>query len=172
MSNTPSTPGEGAGETPVSPAATNSGNQPRISDDGTKVNIMFPIPQALVCPKEGCYTKYAGVNWTSRRQSLLRHLLDEHRMKVTAAYTCTICSDPDLGPRPTNHACISRGRHELQANAPLAHKCPDCPMTFPKQERALQPCPNPQEDGSGTADNHDSSPNSSSHDSSYRDSYR
>ncbi|KAL1475346.1 hypothetical protein MTO96_037362 [Rhipicephalus appendiculatus] len=122
--------------------------------------------ETLVCPKEGCYTKYATVNWTSRRQSLLRHLLDEHGMKVTAAYTCTICPDPELGYRPTYHACISRGRHELQANAPPSPQVPGMHNDLPKQERALQSCPSPQEDDSSTTNNHASSPNSS-----YRDSH-
>ncbi|KAL1481295.1 hypothetical protein MTO96_015731 [Rhipicephalus appendiculatus] len=165
MSSAPITTGKGTGGTPVSPAVTNSGNQPTFSEYGSTINILFPIPQALVCPKEGCHTKYAGVTWTSRRQSLMSHLLDEHGMKVTAAYTCIICSDPNICNRPTYHACISRGRYELQANAPPSPQVPGMSDDLAKQERAGQSLKSPQEEDRSTADSRASSSNSSYHDS-------
>lgn len=120
--------------TPGSPTASADGSENQPTLDGNILTILFPVPNGFRCPIQDCHEKYAGVNWTSRRQSLMRHLVDEHGLKVTAAYTCTICSATDLGYRPTVHPCISRGRHELSSNASFAHKCTDCPLSSPSRK--------------------------------------
>lgn len=134
MTTTPSSSIVRRSGTPGSPTASADGSENQPTLDGNILTILFPVPNGFRCPIQDCHEKYAGVNWTSRRQSLMRHLVDEHGLKVTAAYTCTICSATDLGYRPTVHPCISRGRHELSSNASFAHKCTDCPLSSPSRK--------------------------------------
>ncbi|KAL3213453.1 hypothetical protein MRX96_035386 [Rhipicephalus microplus] len=84
----------------------------------------------FTCPITNVGYGTPGICWTSRRQSLVRHLLDEHELKVKVAYTCTLCSTTGLGLHPTLHSCISRGRHELSPLDLYRHKCPECPATM------------------------------------------
>ncbi|KAH7971853.1 hypothetical protein HPB52_003476 [Rhipicephalus sanguineus] len=128
MTTTPSSSIARRSGTPGSPTASADGSENQPTLDGNILTILFPVPNGFRCPIQDCHEKYAGVNWTSRRQSLMRHLVDEHGLKVTAAYTCTICSATDLGYRPTVHPCISRGRHELSSNASFAH------LSFPSRK--------------------------------------
>ncbi|KAL1466213.1 hypothetical protein MTO96_042873 [Rhipicephalus appendiculatus] len=60
----------------------------------------------------------------------MRHLLEEHELKVTPSYICTLCSATGLGRHPTRHPCISRGRYELSPLDLYRHKCPKCPTTM------------------------------------------
>ncbi|KAL3192024.1 hypothetical protein MRX96_018143 [Rhipicephalus microplus] len=102
-------------------------NQATLADEGQTLNIFFPIPHSFTCPIDLC--GYSGVSWTSRRQSLVRHLLDEHEIKVKVTYTCTLCSTTGLGLHSTRHPCFAREGHELSPLDFYRHKCPECPVT-------------------------------------------
>ncbi|KAH7971841.1 hypothetical protein HPB52_003464 [Rhipicephalus sanguineus] len=134
MSSTPGSLNAGGSAIQTSPARSTDDTENRPTLDGNILTILFPVPNGFRCPMPDCHEKYVGVTWTSRRQSLMRHLWDEHRLKVSAAYTCTICSATDLGYRPTVHPCISKGRHELWTNATFAHPCAECSLTFPNKK--------------------------------------
>ncbi|KAL3218013.1 hypothetical protein MRX96_031920 [Rhipicephalus microplus] len=88
-----------------------------------RLNI-FPIPHSFTCPIDFCGVQYSGVSWTSRRQSLVRHLLDEHEIRVKVTYTCTLCFTTGLGLHPTRHSCFAREGHELSPIDLYRHKCP------------------------------------------------
>ncbi|KAL1475335.1 hypothetical protein MTO96_037351 [Rhipicephalus appendiculatus] len=119
----------GAGA-PSIPMPRDSKNQPTLKEDGKTINIFFPIPHSFICPNQECSVRYTGVSWTSRCQSLMRHLLEEHELRVTPSYICTLCSSTGLGHHPTRHPCISRGRYELSPLDLYRHKCPKCPTTM------------------------------------------
>ncbi|KAL3192032.1 hypothetical protein MRX96_018151 [Rhipicephalus microplus] len=90
----------------------------------------FLFPHSFTCPIDLCGVRYSGVSWTSRRQSLVRHLLDEHEIKVKVTYTCTLCSTTGLGLHSTRHPCFAREGHELSPLDFYRHKCPECPVTL------------------------------------------
>ncbi|KAL3192059.1 hypothetical protein MRX96_018178 [Rhipicephalus microplus] len=127
----PSNTGEtGETGTPTAPRPRDAQNQPQLGKEGQTLDVFFPIPHSFTCPIDKCGVRYSGISWTSRRQSLVQHLLDEHELKVKVAYTCTLCSTTGLGLHPTLHSCISRGRHELSPLDLYRHKCPECPATM------------------------------------------
>ncbi|KAL3192053.1 hypothetical protein MRX96_018172 [Rhipicephalus microplus] len=105
-------------------------NQATLADEGKALNIFFPIPHSFTCPIDLCGVRYSGVSWTSRRQSIVRHLLDEHEIRVKVTYTCTLCSTTGLGLHPTRHPCFAREGHELSLLDLYRHKCPECPVTL------------------------------------------
>ncbi|KAL3203006.1 hypothetical protein MRX96_042217 [Rhipicephalus microplus] len=89
-------------------------NQATLADEGKTLNIFFPIPHSITCPIDLCGVRYSGVSWTSQHQSLVRHLLDEHEIRVKATYTCTFCSTTGLGLHPTHHTLLrERGTRAL-----------------------------------------------------------
>ncbi|KAH8027968.1 hypothetical protein HPB51_011776 [Rhipicephalus microplus] len=130
MSEEVGPPNTGEAGTPTAPRPRDAQNQPQLGKEGQTLDVFFPIPHSFTCPIDKCGVRYSGISWTSRRQSLVRHLLDEHELKVKVAYTCTLCSTTGLGLHPTLHSCISRGRHELSPLDLNRHKCPQCPATM------------------------------------------
>ncbi|KAH8038424.1 hypothetical protein HPB51_001539 [Rhipicephalus microplus] len=95
-----------------------------------RLNIFFPILNSFTCPIVLGGVRYSGVSWTSRHQSLVRHLLDEHEIRAKVTYTCTLCSTTGLGLHPTRHPCFAREGHELSPLDLYRHKCPECPVTL------------------------------------------
>nr|XP_037289623.1 uncharacterized protein LOC119183546 [Rhipicephalus microplus] len=60
--------------------------------EGTTLTLFFPLPATFLCCEEGCATAYNPEVWTSRRQSLQRHLEGEHGVRITR----TVYHLPDL----------------------------------------------------------------------------
>ncbi|XP_077498739.1 uncharacterized protein LOC144109832 [Amblyomma americanum] len=104
------------------------GSQPRL--EGSTLTVCFPLARTFRCTEKGCATAYAPVTWTSRRQSLLRHLESDHGVRVDRViYFCTLC-EKDIGLRPTLHGCLAGGRFEETAPVDHRHKCSECAMSF------------------------------------------
>ncbi|KAL1433823.1 hypothetical protein MTO96_012163 [Rhipicephalus appendiculatus] len=96
--------------------------------DGTTITLYFPLPPVFQCCEDGCRAAYNPAVWTSRRQSLVRHLEAEYGIRTRrTVYVCTICGDT-LGSRPTTHGCLAGQPNAAPPN--LQHRCPSCPRSF------------------------------------------
>ncbi|KAH7934559.1 hypothetical protein HPB51_029072 [Rhipicephalus microplus] len=103
--------------------------------DGSTLVVYFPVPPAIECCELGCGATYNPATWTSRRQSLERHLEAEHGARITStSYICSLCGDV-LGQRPMAHV------NKCLANVPTAappprfrHQCDKCPRSFPARK--------------------------------------
>ncbi|KAM7296728.1 hypothetical protein ISCGN_021885 [Ixodes scapularis] len=85
------------------------------------------------CTEEGCSSAYSAASWTSRRQSLQRHLEGDHGVRIRRTTNhCALCS-VTLGARPSAHPCLANGNHTA---APIQqrHQCPECPASFPSRK--------------------------------------
>ncbi|KAH7976973.1 hypothetical protein HPB52_022438 [Rhipicephalus sanguineus] len=100
------------------------------------LTLFFPLPPTFQCCEDGCAAAYNPAVWTSRRQSLQRHLEAEHGVRIRRTVNvCTICGDT-LGLRPTTHACLVN----RPASAPppvYRHQCSTCSRSFTSR-RGLQ----------------------------------
>ncbi|KAH7973239.1 hypothetical protein HPB52_023197 [Rhipicephalus sanguineus] len=94
------------------------------------LRIFLPVPAVLRCIRRGCNTSYGGASWTSRVQSLRRHLEREHGERVQERlYLCSVCSE-SLPARPSCHPCLASTSTPADTAAPR-HRCVRCPQAFP-----------------------------------------
>lgn len=108
------------------------GSQPMRHE--TELIVFFPLPSCFNCTEEGCSTSYSPAVWTSRRQSLQRHLEQQHGIRIiTNTHFCTLCRKI-LGYRPTSHGCLTGGQHEVTTRTEHQHKCTECPYSFPSRK--------------------------------------
>ncbi|KAH9375177.1 hypothetical protein HPB48_017952 [Haemaphysalis longicornis] len=107
------------------------GEQPQRS--GEILTVFFPAPTTFCCTEEGCQSKYSPVSWTSRRQSLQRHLEADHGVRIRETVNvCSHCGDT-LGRRPTIHEC-STGASLHAIPTRQRHACQECEQTFPSRK--------------------------------------
>ncbi|KAH8027967.1 hypothetical protein HPB51_011775 [Rhipicephalus microplus] len=52
--------------------------------NGGTLVVYFPVPPAIECCEPGCGATYNPATWTSRQQSLERHLEMEHGTRITS----------------------------------------------------------------------------------------
>ncbi|KAH7948458.1 hypothetical protein HPB52_022948 [Rhipicephalus sanguineus] len=91
---------------------------------------IFPVPAVLRCIRRGCSTSYGGASWTSRVQSLRRHLEREHGERVREhLYLFSVCSE-SLPTRPSCDPCLASTTTPADTAAPR-HRCVRCPRAFP-----------------------------------------
>lgn len=103
--------------------------------EGDMLVVRFPVPKAFFCTEGSCKAAYSSTSWTSQRQSLQRHLEQEHRIMIKATQNvCSICRRV-LGTRPTSHRCIAGA---VRSQQPLAaaqrHRCDECEEAFPSRK--------------------------------------
>ncbi|KAH7942641.1 hypothetical protein HPB51_028679 [Rhipicephalus microplus] len=91
--------------------------------NGSTLVVYFPVPPAIECCELGCGATYNPATWTSRRQSLERHLEAEHG---------------DQNYEHLLHLLVMRRRPGPKTNGP----CNKCLATFP---------PSPLPSASGTS---------------------
>ncbi|KAL3192082.1 hypothetical protein MRX96_018201 [Rhipicephalus microplus] len=73
--------------------------------------------------------KYSGAAWTSRVQSVRRHVEFEHGVRVRERiYVCTVCDAP-LTSRPSYHHCLARATLVPSTETPR-RRCGVCDATF------------------------------------------
>ncbi|KAH6942899.1 hypothetical protein HPB50_011524 [Hyalomma asiaticum] len=114
--------------------ASSSNNNPVRA--GQTVILLFPLLKVLRCTEDDCHHSYAPVSWTSRVQSLLRHLEQDHGFhQLDKIYRCTRC-DTVLTSRPTTHACLRGGAVEESAS-PARYRCDRCSASFPSSRGLL-----------------------------------
>ncbi|KAH7940463.1 hypothetical protein HPB49_000337 [Dermacentor silvarum] len=104
------------------------GRQP--TRDGDTLTVYFPVPHTFRCRERGCRAAYGAAQWTSRRQSLQRHLEQQHNCRIRRTINlCSICG-ATLGLRASTHACLAA---TSVSAAPVSqpHQCRQCPMSFP-----------------------------------------
>ncbi|KAL3245249.1 hypothetical protein MRX96_047038 [Rhipicephalus microplus] len=93
-------PGSSRPSAPVQP------RQPIL--DGDVLWVYLPAPAELRCPVDSCSMKYSGAVWTSRAQSVRRHVEFEHGVRVNERiYVCSVCDSPLTSP-PSYHYCLAR----------------------------------------------------------------
>ncbi|KAM7313621.1 hypothetical protein ISCGN_003474 [Ixodes scapularis] len=101
--------------------------------EGDTLGISFPTPHMFRCTEEGCSSAYSAAAWTSRRQSLQRHLEGDHGVRIRRTTNhCALCS-VTLGARPSAHPCLANGNHTA-APTQQRHQCPECPASFPSRK--------------------------------------
>lgn len=116
---------------PVDDGPPAEGEQPRR--EGDVLMVFFPAPTTFNCTETGCNSGYSPASWTSRRQSLQRHLEAEHGIRIRETInTCSNCSDT-LGLRPTIHVCRAGGSSVVVPTR-QRHGCPECDLTFPSKK--------------------------------------
>ncbi|KAH6942915.1 hypothetical protein HPB50_011951 [Hyalomma asiaticum] len=100
--------------------------------EGDTLRLFFPLPATFNCCERGCRAAYNPEVWTSRRQSLQRHLETEHGARIRSTVNvCNICNEV-LGPRPTTHRCLVRRLAAAPPPPPAhRHQCALCPSSFP-----------------------------------------
>ncbi|KAL3192058.1 hypothetical protein MRX96_018177 [Rhipicephalus microplus] len=107
--------------TPVQPC------QPDL--DGDVLWVYLPAPAELQCPVDSCSMKYSGAAWTSRAQSVRRHVEFEHGVRVRERiYVCAVCDAP-LTSRPSYHHCLARATLVPSTETPR-RRCGVCDATF------------------------------------------
>ncbi|KAH6942900.1 hypothetical protein HPB50_011525 [Hyalomma asiaticum] len=120
----------GSGEAPPDGDAAPPERQPER--EGDTLRLFFPLPATFNCCERGCRAAYNPEVWTSRRQSLQRHLETEHGARIRSTINVCNISGEVLGPRPTTHRCLVR---RLAAGPPPPpahrHQCALCPSSFP-----------------------------------------
>ncbi|KAH6943522.1 hypothetical protein HPB50_022788 [Hyalomma asiaticum] len=127
-SGSPSRDDASPGPSPEHTTASSPNNNPVRA--GQTVTLLFPLPKVLRCTEDDCRHSYAPINWTSRVQSLLRHLEQDHGFQqLDKIYRCTRC-DTVLTSRPTTHACLRGGAVEETAS-PARYRCDRCSASFP-----------------------------------------
>ncbi|KAH7973272.1 hypothetical protein HPB52_023337 [Rhipicephalus sanguineus] len=90
----------------------------------------------LRCIRRGFSTSYGGASWTSRVQSLRRHLEREHDVRIQERlYVCSVCAD-SLPTRPSAHSCLA-SQVPTTAPAVFRHRCIRCPQAFPSARGLL-----------------------------------
>ncbi|KAH8033333.1 hypothetical protein HPB51_010373 [Rhipicephalus microplus] len=103
--------------------------------NGSTLVVNFPVPPAIECCELGCGATYNPATWTSRRQSLERHLEAEHKTRITStSYICSLCGDV-LGQRPMAH--VNKCLASVPTTAPpqrFRHQCKKCPRSFPSRK--------------------------------------
>ncbi|KAL3192080.1 hypothetical protein MRX96_018199 [Rhipicephalus microplus] len=73
--------------------------------------------------------KYSGAAWTSRAQSVRRHVEFEHGVHVRERiYVCTVCDAPPTS-RPSYHHCLARATLVPSTEMPR-RRCGVCDATF------------------------------------------
>ncbi|KAH6942896.1 hypothetical protein HPB50_011521 [Hyalomma asiaticum] len=88
--------------------------------EGDNLRLFYPLRATFYCCERGCQAACNPEVWTSRRQSLQRHLETEHGACIRSTISiCNIC-DEVLGPRPTTHRCLVR--RLAAAPPPPAHQ--------------------------------------------------
>ncbi|KAH7941772.1 hypothetical protein HPB49_017226 [Dermacentor silvarum] len=94
------------------------------------LTVHFPVPHTFRCCERGCRAAYGAAQWTSRRQSVQRHLEQEHNCRIRRTIIlCSICG-ATLGLRPSPHACLAAaGVSAPPVSQP--HQCGQCSMSFP-----------------------------------------
>ncbi|KAL3214764.1 hypothetical protein MRX96_051435, partial [Rhipicephalus microplus] len=97
--------------------------------DGDVLWVYLLAPAELQCPVDGCSMKYSGAVWTSRAQSVRRHVEFEHGVSVNERiYVCSVCDSP-LTSRPSYHHCLARATLVPSTEAPR-RRCGVCDATF------------------------------------------
>ncbi|XP_069176419.1 uncharacterized protein [Procambarus clarkii] len=103
--------------------------------DGEVLITWFPLPPYFSCPETFCHKKYTGCVWTSKQQSLTRHLREIHTLPITSTIQkCAGCSET-LGLRPTRHKCQAlrrffEGRPQAEEEVRHHFQCPTCTSSF------------------------------------------
>ncbi|KAH8027296.1 hypothetical protein HPB51_004208 [Rhipicephalus microplus] len=121
--------GPAGSEAPASsrPSAPVQPRQPAL--DGDVLWVYLPAPAELQCPVDNCSMKYSGAAWTSRAQSVRRHVEFEHGVRVRERiYVCTVCDAP-LTSRPSYHHCLARATLVPSTETPR-RRCGVCDATF------------------------------------------
>ncbi|KAH8026958.1 hypothetical protein HPB51_000495 [Rhipicephalus microplus] len=121
--------GPAGSEAPASsrPSAPVQPRQPAL--DGDVLWVYLPAPAELQCPVDNCSMKYSGAAWTSRAQSVRRHVEFEHGVRVhERIYVCTVCDSP-LTSRPSYHHCLARATLVPSTETPR-RRCGVCDATF------------------------------------------
>ncbi|KAL3192034.1 hypothetical protein MRX96_018153 [Rhipicephalus microplus] len=97
--------------------------------DGDVLWVYLPAPAELQCPVDSCSMKYSGAVWTSRAQSVRRHVEFEHGVRVRERiYVCSVCDAP-LTSRPSYHHCLARATLVPSTETPR-RRCGSCDATF------------------------------------------
>ncbi|KAH8027971.1 hypothetical protein HPB51_011779 [Rhipicephalus microplus] len=121
--------GPAGSEAPASsrPSAPVQPRQPAL--DGDVLWVYLPAPAELQCPVDNCSMRYSGAAWTSRAQSVRRHVEFEHGVRVRERiYVCTVCDAP-LTSRPSYHHCLARATLVPSTETPR-RRCGVCDATF------------------------------------------
>ncbi|KAH7946072.1 hypothetical protein HPB49_019980 [Dermacentor silvarum] len=90
--------------------------------------LFFPFPHIIPCCETGCRTSCGGATCISQRQSLVRHLEQEHDIRITKCNKCSLCG-AELSLRPSRHAWFAGGSLEAPATR-ARHRCPHCEASF------------------------------------------
>ncbi|KAL3192027.1 hypothetical protein MRX96_018146 [Rhipicephalus microplus] len=109
------------------PSAPVQPRQPAL--DGDVLWVYLPAPAELQCLVDNCSMKYSGAAWTSRAQSVRRHVEFEHGVRVRERiYVCAVCDSP-LTFRPSYHHCLARATLVPSTETPR-RRCGVCDATF------------------------------------------
>ncbi|KAL3257037.1 hypothetical protein MRX96_046544 [Rhipicephalus microplus] len=97
--------------------------------DGDVLWVYLPAPVELQCPVSDWSIKYSGANWTSRVQSVRRHVEFEDLVRVNnRIHVCSVC-DSRLTSRPSYHRCLATATLAPSLEAPWC-RCGVCDATL------------------------------------------
>lgn len=106
-----------------SPSGISSARQP--CREGRALTLFFPFPHTFRCCETSCRAAYRGATWTSRPQSLVRHLEQEREVRIILEIKkCLLCG------RELLHACFMGGSLEAPATQ-AKHQCSRCVASLP-----------------------------------------
>ncbi|KAH7965219.1 hypothetical protein HPB49_004764 [Dermacentor silvarum] len=118
----------------TSSSITRSARQP--SRDVQVLYLYFPLPHIIRRCETEFRASYGGATWTSRRQSLVRHLEQEHVIRITTRCNkCSFCGE-ELSLGPPGHACFANG--SLEAPTTQARQHSDV-QSSPSEEQQASP---------------------------------
>ncbi|KAL3220469.1 hypothetical protein MRX96_029872 [Rhipicephalus microplus] len=149
-----SSSGPAGSEAPASsrPTAPVQPHQPIL--DGDVLWVYLPAPAELQCPVDSCSMKYSGAVWTSRAQSVRRHVKFEHCVRVNERiYVCSVCDSP-LTSRTSYHHSLARATLVPSTETPR-RRCGVCGATFTTKRGLFHlRCQADQDGPSGAAREH------------------
>ncbi|KAH7937279.1 hypothetical protein HPB49_009974 [Dermacentor silvarum] len=92
--------------------------------------MYFAFPHTLRCCETECRDSYGDATWTSRRQSLVRHLEQEHAIRITTGCNkCSLCGE-EFSLHPSGQAYFANGSMEAP-NTLARHQCAHCVASLP-----------------------------------------
>ena len=95
-----------------------------------RLTLPFPLPAVLLCPVEGCVTRYANTDTSTMRHSLQRHIRRCHSEHANAKWYCRHCG-VEVSYHLTNHRCRAPGQNAAPEGPVIMPFGCQCGRSFP-----------------------------------------
>ncbi|OXA50788.1 hypothetical protein Fcan01_14205 [Folsomia candida] len=103
----------------------------RVSDTLT---VLHPPSSSWPCTEDSCNKVFkATTDWSSGKRSLIRHLLQEHKVEIKNTINICFGCRATLRNRPSLHKCLLPVQFEVEVQT-FNHVCATCLESFPHKK--------------------------------------